>query len=178
MTSVVFSQQENTQQRDVTATPYPQLTDSASAPMDLSISTDAYGAFPQIEQELYHAVVTSGNIEPTLCSETVPAYIFSNQASPCVLPEDRDRKLASSTSLSPRSSIAASPESNPSHIGSVDWTTSAGVSLQPGIVGTDYMAEYPAFTGAGVEDFSSFDFAAQHPKSFVGKLNFHFTCLS
>mgnify|MGYP005989521367 FL=1 len=139
--------------------------------MDLSITTDAYGAFPHSEQDVY-AVVTSGNLEPSLYSEAVPGYVLSNQTSPCLYPEDGDMRLSSS-SLSTPSSAAGSPQSNPGHLGSVDWTNSANITLQPSIVGSDYMADYPTFPGAGVDDFATFDFT--HAKSYVGKFFLSFT---
>lgn len=150
----LFAQQD---QHDSYPEP-PQGIFSANS-MDLPISPETYATYSHSEQDIY------GNIA------SVPGYVLSNQGSPGLLAVDDSPSGLSSTSAP--SSTAGSPQSNPGTFLSAvpEWNGQPSV-VQPSIVGADYMSEYPAFTGANVDDMAAYDFT--NAKPFVGECQFLF----
>lgn len=155
--SSLFTQQQHTD--DYTSYPEPPQNAFASAsPMDIGVT--------------YPPTSSSLGFEPSLYAET-PNYILNAHTSPGAYPEDGDMRLSSSglssSSIpSAPSSAVGSPQSNHGQLGLPDWNNHT-MTVQPGIVGNDYMAGAEYFHGPSMEDFGSFDFGQS--KSFVGKLS-------
>lgn len=139
----------------------PQNTFASASPMDMGVS--------------YPAATTSVGFEPSLYAET-SSYILTGHPSPGVYTDDILSSGLSAASIpSAPSSAVGSPQSNHGQLGVSDWnnnnSSSNTMSLQPSIVGSDYMNGTEYYHN-GMDDYTTFDFGAQ-PKSFVDSSLIH-----
>ncbi|KAL6693599.1 hypothetical protein J3F84DRAFT_379358 [Trichoderma pleuroticola] len=141
----------------------------SSAPMDLSITADAYGSYVQRapSQELYTSP-SAISYEPSLYTADTANYIINGPTSPGMYGDDYLPSSGLSTASAPSapSSAVGSPLSNHGQIGMPDWTVQ-GLGIQPGIANGDFV-EFSAFGPSGLDDMTAFEFASlTHPKGFV-----------
>ncbi|KND88507.1 Metallothionein expression activator [Tolypocladium ophioglossoides CBS 100239] len=169
----VFPHQHQHDNDNFARYPEPPQNAFTSPPMDMSIAAEAaFGpSFPRSGHDVFPTTTAMGGFEASLYAET-PNYILNGRASPGSYHDDSDMRLPSSglsTASMPSapSSAIGSPQSNHGQLGTAPEWSAQGMTVQPSIVGNDYMTGTEYFSGAGMEDFGGFDFGAAQPKTFV-----------
>lgn len=153
--------------------PEPPRSAFASPPLGMSMAPDSVfvgggaGGRRSYGRPVGYPTSTGGatsamSFEPCLYGDAA-SYVLNGRSSP----DEGNMRLPSSglsSAPSAPSSAMGSPQSNHGQLGAAHEWNAHGLSVQPGIVGNDYM-EY--FSGAGMEDLSGFvDFGSN--KTFVG----------
>ncbi|KAH0493645.1 hypothetical protein TgHK011_000302 [Trichoderma gracile] len=143
----------------------PHVSVYSSAPMDLSITADAYSSYMQraTSQELYTSPSTISYESSIYPAE---AAFMNGPTSPGYgdeyLPSS---SLSSASAQSAPSSAVGSPLSNNGQIGMTECFL-PGLGIQPGIANADFVDF--AFGAHGLDDMAAFEFAHMaHPKSYV-----------
>lgn len=138
-----------------------------TSPMDMSMSPHGWGysRSPQIN--------THPNFEQGPAQQDVSAFMY-RRTSPGVYPEDNELQIPpsniSTASAPSPSSTVGSPNSNHGQSAFIHEYTPSGMNINPSIVGSsDYFGgtEYSAFTGPGMEDFTTMTFDSK--STFVGE---------
>ncbi|KAI1173709.1 hypothetical protein F4777DRAFT_427218 [Nemania sp. FL0916] len=127
----------------------------ASPSLDMSMSPNGFG-FSRSPQDEF---ITNPTIDPHHAD--VNTFLYRGKTSPGVYADEGELRLPSSnlsTASAPSpSSTVGSPNSNHGQLAFMPEYASAGISVNPSIVGSsDYFAgtEYTAFTGPGMDEFT------------------------
>ncbi|KAI1367500.1 zinc finger protein [Xylaria arbuscula] len=129
-----------------------------TSPMDMSMSPHGWG-YSRSPQVNAHPNFEHGPAQPD-----VSAFIYRGRTSPSLYPEDGELQIPSniSTASAPSpSSTMGSPNSNHGQSTFMHEYAQPSMNINPGIVGSsDYFGgtEYSAFTGPGMEDFTTMTF--------------------
>ncbi|KAH8160282.1 hypothetical protein CIB48_g7968 [Xylaria polymorpha] len=132
-----------------------------SPPMDMSMSPNSF-AFSRSPQDEFMA---NPAFENGMSHPDVNAFMYRGRTSPGLYQDEGELRIPpsnlSTASAPSPSSTVGSPGSNPGQLAFIPEYQPSGINVNPSIVGSgDYFTgtEYSAFTGPGMEDFTTMTF--------------------
>ncbi|KAI8952670.1 hypothetical protein F4801DRAFT_200334 [Xylaria longipes] len=154
--------QRPSHEQDFTLFPDSSIRAGYTSPsMDMSMSPNSF-AFSRSPQNEF---MTNPAFEHSVSHPDVNTFMYRGRTSPGLYQDEGELRIPSSnlsTASAPSpSSTVGSPGSNPGQLAFIPEYQPSGINVNPSIVGSgDYFTgtEYSAFTGPGMEDFTTMTF--------------------